>query len=64
MYEGDGFKLGEPVAGAFDDEASLNFGVVCKAAVPGSGLVYPARKMLAAALRQVAKHPKLLEKVL
>ncbi len=69
MYEGDGFKLGNPVANAFDDEASLGFGVVCKAAVPGSNSefmkkVAPARWVLASTLRQVAKSPKLLEKVL
>ena len=68
MYEGDGFKIGEPILGAFDDEASLGFGVVCKAAIPGNGAfmknVAPARKALAGTLRQVAKNPKLLEKVL
>lgn len=68
MYEEDGFELGVPVAEAFDDEASLNFGVVCKAPCPPKSelikKITPLRWMLGFTLQQVARSPRLLKKVL
>jgi hypothetical protein len=67
MYEDDGFKLKRMVPNAFEDDASMNYGVVFKAAIPPIETIKkikPARLAIAALLRQAAKHPKLLEKVL
>ena len=66
MYEGMGFERVRLVAGAFEDDASMNYGVVFKANVPPSGALKkfkPARKIVASALRLAAKNPKVLNKV-
>ncbi|MDL2363258.1 MAG: hypothetical protein QFB86_02670 [Patescibacteria group bacterium] len=67
MYEDYGFKLKRMVPNAFEDNASMDYGVVFKAAVPpppSIKKIKPARILLAKSLRQVAKHPKILKKVL
>ncbi|MCA9324569.1 hypothetical protein KDA23_00670 [Candidatus Saccharibacteria bacterium] len=64
MYEGMGFTLGRAVSGAFNDEGSMNFGVVAKVASPLKNQPAIVRRPAAKALRQIAKHPKLLEKAL
>lgn len=68
MYENSGFKLERLVPNAFEDEASLNFGVVCKANIPPKNKllksIRPARLVLASSLRLIAKKPKILQKVL
>jgi hypothetical protein len=67
MYENYGFKLGRMVPDAFEDDASLGFGVVFKAAVPPNETlkrIKPLRSIIAYTLRQAAKHPKLLAKVI
>lgn len=66
MHERDGFELGRVVPNAFDDYESLDFGVVCKADSPLPKTlqkIAPARWAFAGALRQIAKHPKILNKV-
>jgi hypothetical protein len=67
MYESFGFKREQLVPNGFQDEASLNYGVVLKAEIPAQGRfahLKPVRTAMAFGLRQVAKHPKLLKKVL
>lgn len=67
MYESYGFQLKRLVAKAFEDDASMDYGVVFKANVPPTDAlkkIKPVRVAMGAALRQVAKHPKLLQKVL
>jgi len=66
IYEKLGYSLERTVPEAFQDEASLNFGVICKVDAPKNKLmtIKPARLAYAAALRRVAKHPKLLGKVI
>ncbi|HVV66859.1 MAG TPA: hypothetical protein VHB72_02165 [Candidatus Saccharimonadales bacterium] len=66
MYEGYGFKPQRMVADAFEDDASLDFGVVFRANVPLPAplrKIKPVRKLAAFALRQLAKKPKLLQKL-
>lgn len=66
MYESYGFKLKRMVPKAFEDDASMDYGVVFKAEIPPSPAlkkIKPIRLALAGTLRQVAKHPKLLRKV-
>lgn len=68
MYEGFGYTIDRLVPDAFVDDASLGYGVICKAEVPpGSAMlkkIKPVRKAYAAALRLVAKSPTLIQKVL
>ena len=67
MYEDFGYKLERVVKDAFSDEASMDFGVVCVAEIPPKGLlkkIKPFRKTMAFALRQAAKRPKILNKVM
>jgi hypothetical protein len=67
MYEQYGFKPQRMVADAFDDEASLNFGVVYKATPPLQNIVRkikPLRTLVGYSLRQLAKKPKILRKVI
>jgi hypothetical protein len=67
IYEKLGYSLERTVSDAFQDDASLNFGVICKAEVPPTNKlknIKPVRLAYATALRQLAKHPKILEKVL
>jgi hypothetical protein len=67
MYEGKGFDLKRVVTGGFEDDASMDFGVICKADSPTNETfkkIKPLRLAYAAAIRQVAKNPKLLRKVL
>ena len=68
MYEKYGFELSSPVKNAFQDKASLNFGVVCKAYGPASNAVIRnipfLRWGVSFAIKQVAKNPKLLKKVM
>jgi hypothetical protein len=67
MYERLGYKLKRVVADAFKDQASLDFGVLCKAYVPPINeslkKIKPLRVALAGTLRIIAKNPKLLKKV-
>jgi hypothetical protein len=65
MYENYGYKMQQLVAGAFEDDASLNYGVLFKADVPPSGLLKKiglVRTLMSSGLRQIAKRPKLLRK--
>lgn len=66
MYEEAGFTLGKVVSRGFNDEASMDFAVVCEAAVPPKNKILKSnkliRKFLAGTLRQVAKSPRLIEK--
>jgi hypothetical protein len=68
MYQEDGFTHGTPVAGAFADAASMDYGVVFSTPNPAGSKFFqaipPARWAFASAVRSVAKHPKLLAKVL
>jgi hypothetical protein len=64
-YENYGYKMKQMVANAFDDDASLNYGVLFQADVPPSGVlkkIKPIRSLMATGLRQAAKSPKLLTK--
>lgn len=66
MYEGLGFELKRLVPKGFEDEASMDYGVVFKADVPPSARlkkIKPVRQATAAALRLVAKNPRLLRRV-
>ncbi len=67
MYEADGFKLGKPVANAFEDDKSQNFGVVAVAPVPTYNkffeAVKPARAVAGTALHLAAKNAKVIDKV-
>ncbi len=66
MYEKYGYSLGEVVADGFEDKASVNFAVTCKADVPPKRKIFskipPIRYALSIGLRTLAKSPKLLEK--
>lgn len=64
MYEADGFKLKRMVANGFEDDASMNYGVIFQADIPYNKLTDRKRATVARALRLLAKKPKLLEKVL
>lgn len=67
MYEGFGYKLEQVVKNAFSDEASMDFGVICVAEVPPKGIlkkITPVRKIMAFALRQAAKNPKILNRLM
>lgn len=67
MYESFGFKLERLVDNAFEDDASMNYGTVFKAYVPPPESLKKfktARIITSALLRQIAKKPKLLKKVL
>lgn len=68
MYEDFGFKLERLVANGFEDEASLNYAVVCKTYVPPRSEILkrikPVRSLMSIALKQIAKKPKLLKKVI
>lgn len=67
MYEGFGYKLERVVENAFSDAASMDFGVICVAEVPPKGSlkkIKTIRKTMAFALRQIAKRPKILNKVM
>ncbi len=67
MYENFGYKLQRMVPDAFKDDASLDTGVIFKAAIPPANNVLkrvrPVRAVMAMALRRIAKNPKLLKKV-
>jgi hypothetical protein len=67
MYEGFGYRLVRLVANGSKDDASLDFGVVCKADIPPQNQklkqIKPVRVAMSKALRQIAKNPKLLNKV-
>ena len=66
MYEGLGFQLKRMVADAFEDDASMNYGVVFTADVPpGAALkrIKPVRQLMSAGLRLAAKDPRILKKV-
>ncbi len=67
MYEGLGYSLKGLAPDAFEDDASLNFGVICKADIPPKNnklkSIKPLRAMMAYGLRQAAKKPKLLRKI-
>lgn len=68
MYEKAGAKLMHVVPDAFSDEASMNFGVVCKAEIPPVNRhikrIKPLRVAMAGLLRAVAQKPGMLEKVM
>lgn len=67
MYENFGFELKRTVPDSFQDDASMNFGVICKADEPLLKYVLkiaPVRHAVSAALRHVAKYPNVLKKVL
>jgi hypothetical protein len=67
MYEGFGFHMKRMVAKAFEDDASMDYGIVFQADIPPTEALKkfaPVRILTANVLRQVAKHPKLLAKVL
>lgn len=68
MYERFGYKLARVVPDAFKDEASLNFGVICKAEIPPNNptlkKIMPLRKAMAGGLRTIAKSPSIIQKVL
>lgn len=68
IYEKYGFKLGKPIKEAFQDEASLNFGVVCRADAPGPlkfilKLPY-GRNIMSKALDKLTEKPSLLRRVI
>lgn len=67
MYEGLGYSLVRTVANGSEDDASLNFGVLCRANIPPANehlkKIRLVRIMMAGALRQIAKKPKILQKV-
>jgi hypothetical protein len=66
MYESFGYKLEKLVGNAFEDDASYDFGVVCKAQIsPNEAVrrIKPIRKAAAFALKQVAKRPKLIRRL-
>jgi hypothetical protein len=67
MYASDGFEQGRPVANAFEDYASMNYGVVFKAPIPMQGKVSsfkPLKWTAGRTLEHVSHYPKLLNKVL
>lgn len=68
FYTGLGLELTHAVPNAFEDYDSMNYQVPVKAHVPGfaawSRHIKPARIAIAAGLREVARHPKVLAKVL
>jgi hypothetical protein len=67
IYEKLGYSLERTVANAFQDDASLNFGVICKAEVPPTNKlknIKTARLAYATLVRQVARYPRLLEKII
>lgn len=66
MYESFGFELKRTVPDSFQDDASMDFGVICKADVPPSEFlkkIAPVRYAISTALRLAAKNPKVLKKV-
>jgi hypothetical protein len=66
MYESLGYKLERLVSDGFSDEASLNFGVVCRVDNPFKNKftdVAPVRKLTGSLLRRISNHPKILKKV-
>lgn len=68
MYEGYGYHIDRLVPDAFSDDASLGYGVICKADIPPvhSRLKQfkAVRRAYAGAVRLAAKSPKLIQKVL
>ena len=66
MYESLGYKLDRLVPDGFQDEASLNFGVVCRVDNLFKNKftdVAPIRKLTGLLLRRISNHPKILKKV-
>jgi hypothetical protein len=62
MYESYGCEMKQMVADAFEDEASLNYGVLFEVKCPPNNFlkkIKPVRSLLATALRQIAKSPSL-----
>jgi hypothetical protein len=67
MYEKFGLRPKRLVADAFSDAASLDYGVVFQADMPVPSIlrkIPPARQLVAFALRKLARHPKMLRRVL
>jgi hypothetical protein len=67
MYKALGYKLGQVIPNAFEDDVSMNFGVICKVSIPPKHKLLkrmkPARLTMAYGLRKIAERPRLLEKV-
>lgn len=67
MYEGYGYQIDRLVPDAFSDDASLGYGVICKADNPLPSFLLRsklARKASANVLRWAAKSPKLIRKII
>jgi hypothetical protein len=67
-YENYGYTLGRIVPNGFQDNASMNFGVITTASIPPNNFLkraMPIRKLIGGSLRYVANHhPTLLAKVM
>ena len=66
MYESLGYSLEKLVPNGFSDEASLNFGVVCRVDNPVKNRftdVMPVRKSIGYVLNKLSNYPKIMEKI-
>ena len=67
LYESLGYGLERTVQNAFKDEASLNFGVVCRVDNPFKNRftdIKPIRLAVGGLLSKISNHPKILKKVI
>jgi hypothetical protein len=67
IYEELGYSLERTVENAFQDEASLDFGVVCKAEIPFKNKfsnIKSVRAVTGLAVKKISNHPKLLKKLM